>query len=250
MDLETLRFATFGQLDAAVTDWSAMVTNLATLKEDARDGLKAKADKADWSGENATVTKGFVDRTVREFDDAHKQAKSLWSILKDTRDELKTYQGQLDDALGRGLKKNLTVTTTGGGGFTVTMNIHPDRAAKGTAVPDHEQNDVTALRDELQRILDKATESDHTGSGALKALADQAALGFTGAEYKDRDTAANAIKQADDLSALAKKNPEDLTAKEFDKLNTGLKKMSGDELFSSASRGTWGPRERWTSGQG
>ncbi|WP_329233499.1 hypothetical protein OG488_27775 [Streptomyces sp. NBC_01460] len=240
MDLETLRFATFGQLDAAVTDWSAMVTNLATLKEDARDGLKAKADKADWSGENATVTKGFVDRTVREFDDAHKQAKSLWSILKDTRDELKTYQGQLDDALGRGLKKNLTVTTTGGGGFTVTMNIHPDRAAKGTAVPDHEQNDVTALRDELQRILDKATESDHTGSGALKALADQAALGFTGAEYKDRDTAANAIKQADDLSALAKKNPEDLTAKEFDKLNTGLKKMSGDELFSSRFAGNLG----------
>ncbi|MFH9618009.1 DUF6571 family protein [Streptomyces pratensis] len=233
MDLETLRFAKFGQLDAAVTDWSTMVTNLATLKEDARDGLKAKAEKADWSGENANVTKGFVDKTVREFDDAHKQAKSLWSILKDTRDELKVYQGQLNDALERGLKKNLTVTTTGGGGFTVTMNIHPDRAAKGTTVPDHGQSDVTALRDELQKILDKATESDKTGSTALRALADQADLGFTGAEYKDRDTAANAIKQADELSALAKKKPEDLTVKEFDKLNAGLGKMSGDELFAA-----------------
>ncbi|MEU1215978.1 hypothetical protein ACFYSH_04360 [Streptomyces sp. NPDC005791] len=233
MDLETLRFAKFGQLDSAVTDWSTMVTNLATLKGDARDGLKAKADKADWSGENANVTKGFVDKTVREFEDAHKQAKSLWSILKDTRDELKVYQGQLNDALERGLKKNLTVTTTGGGGFTVTMNIHPDRAAKGTTVPDHGQSDVTALRDELQKILDKATESDRTGSAALKALADQADLGFSGAEYKDRDTAADAIKQADELSALAKKNPEDLTVKEFDKLNAGLEKMSGDELFSA-----------------
>ncbi|MFI2779100.1 hypothetical protein [Streptomyces sp. ALB3] len=233
MDLETLRFAKFGQLDAAVTDWSTMVANLATLAEDARDGLKAKAAKADWSGENANVTRGFVDKTVREFDDAHKQAKSLWNILKDTRGELKTYQGQLNDALERGLKKNLTVTTTGGGGFTVTMNIHPDRAAKGTTVPDHGQSDVTALRDELQKILDKATESDHTGSVALKALSDQADLGFAGADYKDRDTAAHAIKQADDLSALAKKNPEDLTVKEFDRLNAGLGKMAGDELFAA-----------------
>ncbi|MET7370548.1 hypothetical protein ABZS61_32750 [Streptomyces sp. NPDC005566] len=233
MDLETLHFAKFGHLDAAVTDWSTMVTNLAALKEDAQDGLKAKADKADWSGGNANVTRGFVDKTVREFDDAHKQATSLRNILKDTRDELKAYQGKLNEALERGRAKNLTVVTTGGGGFTVTMNIHPDRAAGGTTVPAHSQNDVTALRDEIQKILDNATESDHTGSVALKALADQADLGFTGADYKDRDSAAAAIKEADELSAIAKKKPEDLTVKEFDRLNAGLEKMAGDELFAA-----------------
>ncbi|MFD9543806.1 DUF6571 family protein [Streptomyces sp. NPDC060022] len=242
MDLETLRFAKFGQLDAAVTDWSTMVTNLGVLKENARDGLKAKADKADWSGDNATVTKGFVDKTVREFDDAHKQAKSLWNILKDTRNELKAYQGQLNEALERGQKKNLTVATTGGGGFTVTMSIRPDSAARGTAVPDHSQSDVNALRDEIQKILDKATESDHTGSVALKALSDQADLGFTGAEYKDRDSAAHAIKEADQLSAIARKNPDDLTAKEFDELNAGLKKMSGDDLFAARFTERLGPQ--------
>lgn len=242
MDLETLRFAKFGQLDAAVTDWSTTVTNLGVLKENARDGLKAKADKADWSGDNATVTKGFVDKTVREFDDAHKQAKSLWNILKDTRNELKAYQGQLNEALERGQKKNLTVVTTGGGGFTVTMNIRPDSAAKGTAVPDHSQSDVNALRDEIQKILDKATESDHTGSVALRALSDQADLGFAGAEYKDRDSAAHAIKEADELSAIARKNPDDLTAKEFDKLNAGLKRMSGDELFAARFAEKLGPQ--------
>ncbi|WP_405631961.1 hypothetical protein [Streptomyces sp. NBC_01174] len=235
MDLETLQFATFGQLDQAVTDWSSMVSNLAVLKGDARDGLKAKADKADWSGDNANVTKGFVDKTVREFDDAHKQAKSLWNILKDTRNELKTYQGQLNEALERGAAKNLRVATTSGGGFTVTAGIAYTDPPLGPVVPasGEAERDVNALRDELQGILDKATESDHTGSVALKALADQAALGFAGAEYKDRDSAAHAIKEADELAAIARKNPEDLTAKEFDKLNAGLKKMSGDELFSA-----------------
>lgn len=235
MDLETLRFAKFGQLDAAVTDWSTMVNNLAALKDYVRDGLKAKADKADWSGENAGVTKGFLDKTVREFDDAHKQATSLWNILRDKRDELKTYQGQLNKALERGSAKNLRVAATSGGGFTVTAGIPYVGPAVGPTVPDSgkSQGDVNALRSELQRILDKATESDDTGSAALKALADQSALGFAGADYKDRDSAAHAIKEADELSALARKNPSDLTAKEFDKLNTGLKKMSGDELFAA-----------------
>ncbi|MFJ8860894.1 hypothetical protein ACIRD8_21000 [Streptomyces sp. NPDC102451] len=235
MDLETLRFATFGQLDQAVTDWSTMVSNLAVLQVDARDDLKAKADKADWSGDNANVTKGFVDKTVREFDDAHQQAKSLWNILKDTRNELKACQGQLNEALERGAAKNLRVATTSGGGFTVTAGIAYTDPPLGPTVPasSEAERDVNALRGELQRILDKATEIDHTGSVALRALADQAALGFAGAEYKDRDSAAHAIKEADELAAIAKKDPEDLTVREFDKLNAGLKKMSGDELFSA-----------------
>lgn len=231
MDFETLRFAKFGQLDTAVTDWSTMVTNLASLKEDARDGLKKKADKADWSGDNANVTKGFVDKTVREFDDAHKQAKSLWNILRDTRDELKSYRSQLDEAVERGLKKNLMVTASGGGGFTVSMRIGP--SSTGIASPEDSESAMNALRTEIQNLLGKASESDHTGSVALKALSDQAALGFTGAEYKDRDSANHAIKQADALAAIARKDPADLTVKEFDKLNAGLKKMSGDELFSA-----------------
>ncbi|MFJ4839287.1 hypothetical protein [Streptomyces sp. NPDC088746] len=235
MDFESLRFAKFGQLDAAVTDWSTMVSNLAVLKDDARDGLKAAADKADWSGDNANVTKGFVDKTVREFDDAHKQAKSLWNIVKDTRDELKAYQRQLNEAVERGTAKNLRVAATSGGGFVVTAGSLYVAPTMGPTAPgsSESQHDVNALRGELQKILDKATESDHTGSVALRALADQAELGFTGAEYKDRDSADKAIKQADELAAIAKKNPDDLTAKEFDKLNTGLKKMSSDELFSA-----------------
>lgn len=232
MDLETLRFAKFGLLDEAVTDWTTLIGKLASLKEDADDGLREQANKANWTGENEKISKQFIGRTAGEFADAHTQATSIRNILRDTCSELKDYQTKLKDAIDRGLKKNLTVVSTASGGFTVTMNIHPDRAAKGTSVPDHTESDVTALRDEVQKLLDGATQSDSSATKVLKALVDQSKLGFSDANYANRDAAADALKEADDLARIAKKNPEDLTVKEFDQLNAGLKKYANDDLFA------------------
>lgn len=232
MDLEALRFARFGLLDEAVTDWTTLITKLERLKEDADNGLREQANKSNWTGENEKISKQFIGRTAGEFADAHTQATSIRNILRDTRNELKDYQTKVLDAIERGLKKNLTVVSTTGGGFTVTMNIHPDRAAKGTSVPSHTESDVTALRDEVQKILNDATMSDSSATKVLKALVDQSKLGFSDAGYANRDDAAAALKEADDLAKIAKKNPEDLTVKEFDQLNAGLKKYANDELFA------------------
>lgn len=248
MDLETLRFAKFGLLDEAVTDWTTLIGKLASLKEDADDGLRGQANKSNWTGENEKISKQFIGRTAGEFADAHTQATSIRNILRDTCSELKDYQTKLNDAIERGLKKNLTVVSTAGGGFTVSMNIHPDRAAKGTSVPSHTQADVTALRDEVQKILDGATQSDSSATKVLKALVDQSKLGFSDAAYANRDTAADALKEADALAKLAKKNPEDLTVKEFDQLNAGLKKYANDDLFAerfATSLGGKGTLEFW-----
>ncbi|MET9850337.1 DUF6571 family protein [Streptomyces ossamyceticus] len=248
MDLDALRFASFKLLDDAIEDWSTTVRNLAELKEAADKGLRGAANKANWTGENATVSKEFIGKTAGEFEDAHTQAESIRNILRDTRGELQGYQDKLQAAISRGLKKNLTVTSTQGGGFTVTMNIHPDRAAKGTTVPEHDAKDVTALRDEVQKILDGATESDNSASRVLKALVDQTELGFSDASYKNRDSAADALKRADDLAKLAKKNPEDLTEREFDRLNDGLKKYANDDLFAAefaTSLGARGTLDFW-----
>ena len=232
MDLDALRFANFALLDEAITDWTTLVGNLEDLAEAARKGLSGAADKAHWAGVNATVSREFISKTTDEFGDAHTEATSVRNILRDTRDELKDHHRKLNEAIDRGLKKNLTVVSTAGSGFTVTMNIHPDRAAKGTTVPEHDASDVTALRDEVQKILDAATESDRSANTVLQALVDQSRLGFSDAEYADRDTAAHAIKEADELAKLAKKDPEDLTVAEFDKLSRGLKKYANDDLFS------------------
>lgn len=234
MDFETLRFAKFGLLDQAITDWSTLVSSLVELERDAREGLRGKANKANWAGENATVTKEFIGKTAHEFSDAHKQATSLRNIIKDTRDELKGLHTQLNEVLDRAHARDVKVTVTGNGGFTVSAVVRPPYvASEDKFVLSNREHDVTTFRDEIQKILDQATEVDHTASVALKALVDQADLGFTGATYKDRDAAARAIAKGDRLSALAKKDPDDLTVKEFDELNAGVKELSGDELFAA-----------------
>ncbi|GAA2405821.1 PPE domain-containing protein [Streptomyces glaucosporus] len=241
MKLDALRFADFSKLDTAIGDWSEMITKLQSLKEDADSRLKGKADKADWTGYNAAVTREFIAKTAHEFADAHTQATSIRNILRDARDELVDYRRQLNDAIERGLKKNLTVRSNPDGGFTVTMNIHPDRAAKGTEVPDHSPQDAENLRDEIQNILTKAAESDSTAARALKALADQSPHGFSDASYKDRDAAAEALKAADRAAKLADR-PEDMSPEEFDELNRLLKEHNGDSLFAEQFATALGPK--------
>ncbi|WP_432116576.1 DUF6571 family protein [Streptomyces sp. S1] len=234
MDFEALHSANFKLLDDTVSDWTAMLAKLRSLKKDAHDGLRGKALKADWAGDNAVIGRAFVGKTAGEFGDALTQATSIRDIMLDTRDELKTQQRLLKEAVERGRGKNLTVTASGGGGFTVREN--PDKKAPNG------QSDVNGLRDELQGILNKATEIDSSAATSLKALVDLADHGFSDAVYKDRDSAANAVKEAEKLAALAKKKPEDLTPADFDALNAGLGKYSGDPIFAEHFASTLGPK--------
>ncbi|MFD6425022.1 hypothetical protein [Streptomyces sp. NPDC060198] len=243
MDLDALRFGNFSQLDAAITDWEQMAKNLATLKSDARDNLQVKAAKADWAGENATVSREFIDKTAGEFGDAHTQAQTISKILADTRGELVGYRDQLNDVIHEGAKKNLTVVETGEHSFSVTMNIHPDRAAKGTTVPEHSQADVDHLRDQVQDILRKATESDTSAAEALTLIVDQAKYGFSDASYADRDSAANAIAEADRLSKILAKDPHKVTLTELNSLNEGLAKYKNDPLFAEKFATDVGPKK-------
>ncbi|MEU0834154.1 hypothetical protein [Streptomyces sp. NPDC005969] len=242
MDYETLRQANFSQLGQAITAWKGVVDKLATLETDARDDLKAKADKADWAGLNATVSREFITKTSGEFSDAHTQAKTIHNILNDTRDELVDYKEQLEQTLERGRKKNLTVTQTGGGGFTVTMIIHPDRAAKGHEVPDHSPQDAEHLRDDVQRILNRATESDTTAATVLRAIVDQAEVGFSGASYNDRDTAIDALRKADEAAKLIKEKGDEMSPEEFQKLNGLLGSYKNDPLFQEKFSTQLGPK--------
>ncbi|MCX5396823.1 hypothetical protein [Streptomyces sp. NBC_00102] len=243
MDLDALRFANFATLDTAVSDWDQLVRHLVELKKQAEDGLHKAANSANWAGMNATVTKEFIGKTAGEFGDAHTQATTIHNILGDTLGELRQFKKDLEAAITRGQAKNLTVVSTGKGGFTVTMNIHPDRAAKGTTVPEHTESDVTALRDEVQGILNRATESDDSASKVLSAIADQSTMGFSDASYKDRDSAADAVKAAEDLAKIAGKNPKDLTPAEFDKINDGLAKYKDDPLFAERFATQLGPQK-------
>ncbi|GGR99215.1 MULTISPECIES: DUF6571 family protein [Streptomyces] len=242
MDFNALYHANFKLLDDAVSDWSTLVKHLADLKKDAEDDLHKAANAADWAGVNAQVSKQFIGKTAGEFGDAHTQATTIHKILLDTRDELKTFHQQLTDAVSRGQKKNLTVVDAGGGKFTVMGNTRPDWSSDPSGNKSAtNQKDVDDLRDEIQGILSKATESDNSAKDVLMAIVDQARMGFSDASYKDRDSAAAAVKEADELAKLAKKNIDDLSVKDFDRLNAGLKKYHDDPLFSERFAKDLGP---------
>lgn len=242
MDLDALRFADFSKLGTAAGDWDAMAKKLWELESDARDNLGGKARKADWKGVNATVTREFIGKTAQEFADAATQATSIANILRDTHGELDGYKKQLNDTISQALTRNLTVVGTGDGGFTVTMNIHPDRAAKGTTVPEHTEADAISLRNEVQKILQQATESDSTAAQALTMLVSQTPYGFSDAAYYDRDRAAQAMKDAERIANLLKTKGDDLSPEEFDRLNRDLAAYKDDRLFQEKLATTLGPR--------
>ncbi|MFI2761300.1 hypothetical protein ACH5A3_20900 [Streptomyces echinatus] len=250
MDFNALYHANFKLLDDAVTDWSTLVDHLADLKKDAEDDLHKAALKADWAGVNAQVSREFIGKTAGEFGDAHTQATTIRNVLRDTQGELKSYHQQLTDAVSGGRKKNLTVTDAGDGKFTVQGNTRPDWSSDPSGKTSAtDQKDVDELRDEIQGILSKATESDNSAKTVLMAIVDQSRLGFSDASYKDRNTAADAVKEADELAKLARKDPDDLSVEDFDRLNEGLKKYANDPLFGERFATDLGPQktlEFWT----
>ncbi|MER7466583.1 DUF6571 family protein [Streptomyces sp. NPDC097981] len=242
MDLDALRYGDFSKLSTTVNDWSAMVAKLWELEADARADMGGKAAKADWAGVNATVTREFIAKTAKEFADAATEAGSICNILRDTHGELVDCKAKLNEAIERALAKNLTVVGTGNGGFTVTMNIHPDRAAKGHTVPEHTAADATAFRDEVQGILERATESDNTAAQALTMLVSQTPFGFSDAVYYDRDRAADGLKDAERIANLLKTKGDGMSPEEFDRLNKDLAAHKDDRLFQEKLATTLGPR--------
>ncbi|MBV7698094.1 DUF6571 family protein [Streptomyces sp. TRM70350] len=242
MNFDALFHANFKLLDDAVTDWSTLVKNLEQLKKDAEDELHQAANKANWAGLNHQVTKEFIGKTAGEFADAHTQANTIHRILSDTLGELRDYHQQLTTAVENGRKKSLTVFPSGDG-FTVTSSI-PPQARTGNE-PDNTA-DITALRDEILKILDKATESDSSASTVLKAIADQSKMGFSDANYKDRNAAAKAIADAEAMARILKKDPHDVTNTELATLNSALAMYKNDPLFSEKFATEVGPRKLLT----
>ncbi|MFH9814360.1 hypothetical protein [Streptomyces sp. NPDC017230] len=232
MDLDALRFGNFSKLGEAVTDWEEMAKKIAELKKDAEDNLKGRADKAKWAGVNATVSREFVAKTAAEFADAHTQADSIAKILSDTRSELIDYRTQLNEALSRGAKNHLAVMDTGEGTFIVTGNARPDWAADPSGNEGAvEQKVIDGLRDEIGRILSKASESDSTAAKVLRLIVDQAKYGFSDAKYADRDSAAEAVANAERLAGLAKK-PDEMTLDDIAEFNRVMAEYRDDPLFS------------------
>ncbi|UNZ19852.1 DUF6571 family protein [Streptomyces sp. 891-h] len=225
MELEALLGAEFTSLGNAVADWRQMRNKLETLAADARSQLRGRAEKADWAGVNSEVTRSFIRKTVGEIEDAHTQAESIYSILKDTCAELAHYRDSLEFKVAEADWCHIRVKATGGGSFEVS-------AKDGAQVP---QPTLDRFRDDVAALLKRATESDSSAKEALCALVDQSKYGFSDARYRDRDEAAKALDDAERAAALAE---DPAKAAELNRL---LKRHRGDSLFAERFATELGP---------
>ncbi|MFD0393690.1 hypothetical protein ACFQ3Z_19825 [Streptomyces nogalater] len=132
-----------GRLESAVSDWKGTVDKLKTAAENARKGMKAKADSARWAGVNATLTREFVDKTAKEIADLHTEASSIHQVLDDAHTELVALQKRLRAAHTETRGWGIRVDDHGDG--TVRCVYPHDRSAGDEHTPEQ-----VAARQELE----------------------------------------------------------------------------------------------------
>ncbi|MEU3722995.1 hypothetical protein [Streptomyces sp. NPDC031705] len=162
MNYDQLMQVDLAKLGAAVADWKRMAGDVQRLGGDARDGLKAKAAGARWEGVNAGVTRAFVDKTVKEFEDLHTEARSVFSVMDDAHAELKGLQQRARN-LTEDAKENGFTVSTGNGGAVVIAEAVECSASR-------DQRTADLMRWYADALTDVVTHAAEVDAAAVKAL--------------------------------------------------------------------------------
>ncbi|MER8016962.1 hypothetical protein ACIQ7S_05720 [Streptomyces griseoluteus] len=226
---DDLLHARLGGMQDAVNDWTETVKKLKTLQEKAEKGMQHKAEKADWKGQNAGITRPFIKKTAKEFGDAAKEAESIRNILRDALADFKASKKKLGDIVADAPAKGIRVGTDG----SVSYLVHPDRRGKDYDGPDPKQADFDHVRADIKAAIDKATEADETTARALRTLTGKDDNNFSGTEYKSLKQAAH-VQDAEDAKAAAKlvAKGDGASSEEIARLNKYLTDNKGDAYFA------------------
>ncbi|MCX5607710.1 hypothetical protein OHB39_08990 [Streptomyces sp. NBC_00047] len=215
---ENVMHAPLDKLQTAVTDWKAMVDKLDELAEVARNGMKVKADKAEWNGVTASVGREFVAKTAKEFEDAAKEAKGVHQILSDAHTTIKTAR----DALKKAVDEEAPAA-----GFRV------DAAGKVSAIPMDPKTEYAARHDpdypefrrkqeenrkawqvRVDRLVEDCADADDSLARALRAnVSDDhnfTAPKYTTLDGEQADRAAELMKKLSKEQGGVARNPEAL----------------------------------------
>ncbi|MFF7811522.1 hypothetical protein ACFZCF_06350 [Streptomyces sp. NPDC007945] len=167
--------APVAKLKEAADDWSEMAAKLKTLAADARDGMKAKTDKAQWQGVNSDVTRPFIDKTVKEFGDAEAQAKGIQLLLADAhtaflaaRDALVRIRDEEGPAAGVHVDAQGRVTPRHDLSKDVAARHDPDYPGYAADVR-KQQEAVAAWQAKIDRIVEDCADADDSLRRALAA---------------------------------------------------------------------------------
>ncbi|BDH07435.1 ribosome-recycling factor [Streptomyces seoulensis] len=223
---DDLLHARLGGMQDAVNDWSETVKKLKTLQEKAENGMQRKAEKADWKGQNAGVTRPFIKKTAKEFGDAAKEAESIRNILRDALAEFKASKKKLEEIVDAAPGKGMRIGTDG----SISYLIHPDRRGKDYHGPDPKQADFDKVHSEMKAALDRATEADEVASRALVTLVGKDENNFSGTDYHSLKDA-KAVQDAKEFVALSRKGAH-ASPSELAHANQLLREHNGDRLFA------------------
>ncbi|MEU2158818.1 hypothetical protein ABZ532_28055 [Streptomyces sp. NPDC019396] len=239
LTFDNIVHAPVSQLKEAVDDWSEMVTRLKKLAEDARRGMKAKADKADWEGVNAGVGRQFIAKSAKECEDAVAEARGIHRLLaegyaafKHARDELVSIR---DDEAPRA---GVHVNASGKVGPRHSLE-HNDTARRD---PDYERllhqerAAVVSWQKRIDAIVETCDDIDQSLNRALTAnLAD--GQDFTAPKYTSLD-----MEEAARAAALAAKG-KSLSNAELAQLNELLKDNHASKVFTRNFFSALGPQK-------
>ncbi|WP_137233684.1 hypothetical protein [Streptomyces sp. BPSDS2] len=231
--------APLGKLKEAADDWSEMVTKLQRLAEVANDGMKVKADKAEWDGVNAGVTKGFIGKTAKEFKDAVAEAKGVKLVLEDAHTAFKKAKDDLvniRDVEGRAA--GIHVDAKG--------KVTPRRPLEENVAARHDPDYPEALRKQkeavdswqkkIDLIVDNCNDTDVAFKNALEANVTEG-RDFSSPKYKNLDQE-EAARAAD----LARKG-RDLTHAQLQALNELLRDNANSTEFATGFYEKLGPEK-------
>ncbi|MFB7913144.1 hypothetical protein [Streptomyces sp. NPDC056061] len=239
LKFEDIVDAPVGKLKAAAQDWSEMVTKLERLAEDARDGMKAKAEKAEWEGVNAGVTKAFIRKTAKEFEDAAAEAKGVKQILDDAHTSIKKAKDDLirirdDEAPAAGVHVDAK------GKVRARDPISEIPAARHD--PDYsellrkEQATIEAWQKKIDLIVHNCNDTDVAFKNALEAnVTDR--QDFNAPKYTKLIQ-----EEADRAVAYAKKG-RDITHTELQSFNELLRENAGSPEFAKTFYEKLGPEK-------
>ncbi|MFE5626860.1 hypothetical protein ACFQ8S_32930 [Streptomyces virginiae] len=161
---ENVMNAPLDTLQTAITDWTATAGKLDEMAEAARNGMKAKSDKADWNGVTAAVARGFVDKTAKEFEDAAKAAKGMHQVLADAHATFKAARDELKRLAAEAPAAGFRIDATG----RVSAIPLPTEAERNAARhdPDHQQA-LNANRNAWQSRVNRAVENAQDADDSL-----------------------------------------------------------------------------------
>ncbi|GGW75326.1 hypothetical protein [Streptomyces xantholiticus] len=239
LTFDNVYHAPLDKLKASVDDWSKMTTDLETLASDASSTMAAKAKDDYWRGVNAEVTKPFVDKTAKEFDDAAKAAKGIKQILSDGYQAFKKAKDDLEKLVDtEAPAQHLVITAQGK--VAAKHPLEDDKAAMRD--PDYgpalqaQKARIEAMQKRVDAIVETCDDADVAVSNALKANITGDKHNFSAPKYSSIDA-----EEAQRAVDLAKKG-RDLSHQELEQLNELLKDNHDSKIFSRNFYDGLGPK--------